>query len=421
MQTGHSAKTPTPRPAPEPAYAWVVVWAAFASLALIFGVAYSFAAFFQSFAAEFSAQRADVSMVFGLTGLIYFGFGALGGMLSDRFGPRLVCGAGMVCIALGLMAASLSTSLLAVYLSYGVAIGFGIALVYTPAIGSVLPWFTQRRGLAAGIASAGIGLGTVLVPLLATAAISALDWRMALRLMSAGVLVSGLLATGLLKRAPVAVPGGAKPGAAGRETAATAPAPPSGATLRQALHDKRFWWFYLFTFTAAPTMFIPFAHVSASARDIGVHEASAVGLVGLIGIGSLIGRFAIGALADKLGRMQTLTLAQVSMAATYLLWMAAGGYPALAIFALWFGLSYGGIVSLMPAICMDMFGARAVSSIVGTLYTAAALGNLLGPVVAGAVFDRSGSYTAVMWGCLALSVLATGAAARIIRIRGAVF
>ena len=56
----------TKAPHNEPAYAWVVVWGAFASMAVIFGVAYSFAAFFESFAAEFAAQRADVSLVFGL-------------------------------------------------------------------------------------------------------------------------------------------------------------------------------------------------------------------------------------------------------------------------------------------------------------------------------------------------------------------
>ena len=49
-------------------------------------------------------------------------------------------------------------------------------------------------------------------------------------------------------------------------------------------------------------MFIPFAHVSAAARDLGIGDTRAVGLVGLIGIGSLVGRFAIGALADRLGR-----------------------------------------------------------------------------------------------------------------------
>ncbi len=161
-------------------------------------------------------------------------------------------------------------------------------------------------------------------------------------------------------------------------------------------------------------MFIPFAHASAATRDLGIDAVRAVGLVGLIGIGSLVSRFAIGALADRMGRSLTLALMQVSMAASYLLWNAAGGYAALALFALWFGLSYGGIVSLLPAICMDLFGARAVSSIIGTLYSGAALGNLLGPVVAGAVFDRSGSYGAVIWVCMALSALATLAAARLI-------
>ena len=383
----------------EAPYAWVVVWATFVGLAVIFGVAYSFAAFFDSFAAEFSAKRADIALVFGLTGLIYFAFGGMGGMLSDRFGARLICSLGMLCIATGLLLTSFAQSLNAVYLFYGVGIGAGIALAYTPSIGNVQPWFTTRRGLASGIASSGIGLGTLLVPLLAAMLIASMEWRMALRVMSGAVIVVGLGSTILLKRAQLGP----------RNSSAALP----GMTLAQALKDKRFWWFYLFTFTAAPTMFIPFAHVSASARDIGISDANAVSLVGLIGIGSLVGRFAISALADRLGRTLTLTLMQVSMAATYLLWMASGGYAPLAVFALWFGLSYGGIVSLMPAICMDLFGARAVAGIIGTLYTGAALGNLLGPVAAGAVVDRMGSYHPVLWFCVALSVVSVYASTRV--------
>jgi MFS family permease len=130
-----------------------------------------------------------------------------------------------------------------------------------------------------------------------------------------------------------------------------------------------------------------------------------------------MGRFTIGALADRLGRSLTLALMQASMGASYLLWQAADGYTALALFALWFGLSYGGIVSLLPAICMDLFGARAVSGIIGTLYSGAALGNLLGPVMAGAVFDASGSYHPVIWTCMALSALATLASIRLMRVR----
>jgi len=383
----------------EPRYGWVVVWGAFFSLAVIFGISYSFAAFFESFAREFAARRADVSLAFGVCGLIYFALGAAAGMLADRFGPRLVVAAGMLCIAGGLLATSLANSMIVVYLAYGLAIGVGIGLVYAPAISSVQPWFTKRRGLAAGIASSGIGAGTLIVPLLAAQAIGALDWRDALRVLAGGVVLIGLGAAFVLRRAPVSgASAGARP----------------GATLGEALRDRRFWWFYAFTLLSAPAMFIPFAHVSAAARDLGIGDTRAVGLVGLIGIGSLVGRFAIGALADRLGRTLTLTLMQASLGLSYGLWLAASGYLSLAVFAVWFGLSYGGIVSLMPAICMDTFGARAVSSIVGTLYTGAALGNLLGPVVAGAVFDRMASYAPVLWGCVVLAALATAAASRLV-------
>jgi MFS family permease len=285
--TARAAAT-VPSPGDEPPYAWVVVWACFGSLAVIFGVAYSFAAFFESFAREFDAQRADVSMVFGLCGLIYFVMGVGGGMLADRFGPRVTCVSGMVLIATGLLGTSLSGSMPMVYAAYGVCIGLGIALVYTPAIGCVQPWFTRRRGLASGIASAGIGAGTLVVPLLASGLITALPWRDAMRIMALGVLVLGVGSAWLMRRAPTAT---TAPGALG--------APPPGMTLRQTLRQRTFWWLYAATVLAAPVMFVPFAHVSAAARDAGIDNSAAVGLVGLIGIGSLVGRFAIGALADR--------------------------------------------------------------------------------------------------------------------------
>ena len=380
----------------ETPYAWVVVWATFVCLALIFGVSYSFAAFFESFAIEFSAQRADVSWIFGLSGFVYFVMGAGGGMLADRFGPRIVCSAGMALIALGLLATSWATSLLTVYVSYGLLVGLGIALVYTPSIASVQPWFTTRRGLAGGIASSGVGAGTLLVPVLVAMAIGPMPWREAMQLLALGVLVLGLLAAALLRRAPAA-PSSGSGGSA------------TGLTLRETLRSPTFRWLYLATVLASPVMFIPFAHVSASARDLGLGEAFAVGLVGLIGVGSLVGRFAIGLLADRLGRAQTLVLMQLSMGASYVLWGAAGGQFLLMIFALWFGLSYGSIVSLLPAICMDYFGGRSVASVVGTLYSGAAVGNLLGPVLAGAVFDHSGHYLGVMAVCGVLSLCATWA------------
>ena len=381
----------------EPRGAWTVVWACFTALAVIFGVAYSFAAFFEPLQQQFQARRADLSLMFGLSGGLYFALGALAGLLADRFGPRAVTSAGMVCIAAGLLGASAAPSMAGVIAAYGLGVGLGIGLVYTPAIACVQPWFTRRRGLAAGLASAGIGAGTLALPLLVAALLGVLDWRGALRALALLVLVVGLAGTWLLRRAPAA---SARSGAV------------AGTPLKQALRSPAFGWLYLMCAFGAPAMFIPFAHVSAAARDAGIDEVRAVGLVGLIGVGSLVGRFAIGALADRLGRPLTLILMEASLGLSMALWSLAGDYAAFAVFAVWMGLSYGGIVSLMPALVMDLFGARAVSSILGVLYTGAAFGNLAGPFVAGAVFDGTGSYQAVIWGSLALSALATLAAAR---------
>lgn len=378
-----------------------MVWATFVCLAVIFGVSYSFAAFFENFAKEFAAQRADVSWIFGLCGLVYFVLGAGGGMLADRWGPRLVCMTGMVFIAMGLFLTSLAQSLTTVYLSYGLLVGLGIAFVYTPSIASVQPWFNKRRGLASGIASSGVGAGTLILPVVVSYLLTEINWREALQMMSLGVLLIGLTAGFLLKRAPNL----------SGNTSGQLP----GLTLSAALKTPSFKWLYMGTLLGAPVMFVPFAHISAAARDAGVPDAQAVGLVGLIGIGSLVGRFAIGWLADRMGRIKTLMLMQGLMGLSYLVWAGAQDPWVFAVFALWFGLSYGSIVSLLPAICMDLFGGRAVSAIIGTLYTGAALGNLLGPVLAGQVFDMTQSYALVIWITLGISALATYSCWRILK------
>src|SRR5690606_29012988 len=104
------------------------------------------------------------------------------------------------------------------------------------------------------------------------------------------------------------------------------------------------------------------------------------------------------------------------MAASFLIWALAQGYAGFAVFAFVFGLSYGGIVSLLPPICSDLFGLRAVSSIIGLLYTGAAFGALLGPVVAGALFDYSGNYGAAIAICIACSLVAALLAWRVLSL-----
>ena len=94
---------------------WVVVGAAFTALTVIFGVAYSFASFFASLQSEFNALRANVSLVFSISGFIWFALGAFTGTAADRLGPRPMALVGMLLLAGGLFAASRAQTLMQVY------------------------------------------------------------------------------------------------------------------------------------------------------------------------------------------------------------------------------------------------------------------------------------------------------------------
>ncbi len=118
-------------------YGWVVVAGAFVVMLMGFGAAYSFGAFFQSLRDEFGATRREVSLIFAITGFIYFGLGAVSGRLADRVGPRRVILAGGVLLGVGMMLAALTQQLWQVYLTFSLCVGLGVGLTYVPSIGAV--------------------------------------------------------------------------------------------------------------------------------------------------------------------------------------------------------------------------------------------------------------------------------------------
>jgi MFS family permease len=368
---------------------WVVVSASFTALTVIFGVAYSFASFFASFEREFAALRADVSLVFAIAGFVWFSLGAITGTLADRLGPRPMAIAGMLFLALGLFAAARAETLWQVYLTYGLGCGLGVGFVYVPAIGAVQPWFRKRLGLAAGIASAGIGMGTLVTPYVSVALIDAYGWRGAFAALSGIVLVVGLAAAALLENDP-ARRGLHPDGAAGEQGRAP---PKSGLTLRETLRTRVFWIFFGTVLLCTIGQAMPFAHLVPYARDHGHSAAFGAVLIGLVGVGSVFGRFVLGGFGDRVGRREMLTGVYAAMAALFVMWAMSESAWVLALFALAYGVSYGGFVGTCPPLATDYFGPKAISGIVGVLYTAAGVGYLVGPLAAGAAYDLQKSYT----------------------------
>jgi MFS family permease len=394
---------------------WIVVAATHACLFVVFGVAYSFAAFFEALEREFAANRGDVAAVFAICGFLYFLVGAFAGQLADRFGPRRVVLAGIGFLALGLAAASRADSLAALYVTYSVGIGLGVGCVYVPAVGAVQPWFIARRGLASGLAVAGIGVGNFVVPLVAIELVGAFGWRRSFEILAGAALVLGGAAALLIENRPQArglYPDGARADAGAAPPAQVA----AGIALADALRTRAFWLQWGAIFACSIGLFMPFVHLVPYARDAGHAETTAVLLVSLIGVGSMIGRFALGGLADRIERRALHAVLYAGMAAMLGLWLTSTGAVALGVFAIAFGTFYGAFVALQPPLAMDLFGGRNVAGVIGVLYTAAGVGNLLGPWLAGVAYDLTRSYAVPIVASIVLMLAAVALALALRRV-----
>jgi MFS transporter, OFA family, oxalate/formate antiporter len=397
--TGNPALTKNPRIF----YGWFVVAAGFAVTFVGFGCVYSFSAFIESLQRDFGAARGSVSLVFSLAGFLYFAVGSVSGPLADRWGSRRVALIGIVLIGAGLALASLAQSLTTVYAAYGLGVGLGVGFSYVPAMGAVQRWFVKRRGLASGLASSGIGAGTLMVPPFAAYLIAVCGWREAYLILGGLAVIVGAGMALLIENDPrdrALAPDGENlpPESRGAQS--------SGTSIADAIKSRRFIGLYAACLACSFGVFVPFVHLTPYATDHGIAKSSAVLLVSVIGVGSTVGRFFLGGLADRFGRELALVGMFAGMALALIIWMSSTNFWPLAIFAFVFGTAYGGWVALLPAVVMDYFGGRNVSGLIGILYTSAGIGTLIGPSTAGYAFDLSHSYTLPILVSIAGNVIA---------------
>jgi MFS family permease len=284
--------------------------------------------------------------------------------------------------------------------AYSLGVGLGCGCAYVPVIGAVQRWFVRRRGFASGLAVAGIGVGTLVMPPLASLLISALGWRSAY--LALGVLA--LLLGGGMALLIENDPRGRGLNPDGDEQATQSGQ--AGGTSVNAIQSVRFISLYAACLICSFGVFVPFVHLVPFARDHGMTAATAALLLSVIGIGSTAGRFFLGTIADRMGRERSLLMMFIGMAASLSIWALSADVWSLAVFAFVYGVFYGGWVAVLPAVVTDYFGGRNVSGIIGALYTSVAFGTLIGPSAAGFAFDLSHSYELPIVAGAATNILA---------------
>lgn len=357
--------------------AWRAVVAAFLAMFAVFGVAYSFGAFFAPMSDEFGSGRSATSLVFSVTAFLYFALGALSGPAVDRFGPRPVLLTGAVSLGAGLLATSRVQSIEVGYLTYGLGVGIGVACGYVPMVAVVGGWFEQRRSAALGVAVAGIGFGTVVASPLAAALIDQLGWRTTYVIFAGVSTALLLIAAALAERPP-------------RPTATV-----TDLALGQAIRTRPFVLLYGSAVLLSLALFQVFVYLPDFAEDQGAGTVAAAALVAIVAGASIAGRLVLGTVADRVGRIRTYRACFGVMALSYGIWLVAPSYPWLVVFAVVMGAAYGGFIALSPAVAADVFGTIYLGGLIGFLYTGAGLGALIGPPLAGEVIDAHGYWWAI--------------------------
>lgn len=380
---------------------WYIVGAVHILLTLIFGAAYSFGAFFTSIQHNFDAGSFSTASIFSFTALIYYVVGVFSGTWSDRTSVRVVTASGVVLLSLGFLASSLLSSSLVLFLgAFCLLVGLGVGLVYVPAVTTVQRWFVVRRSSASGLALAGTGLGTLIGPLVAGFLMRHLSWQATMQVYALAIAVLGLAAAFSLKGRPEELglyPDGMahphQPGMGAQQ----------GVSLGEASRQMRFWWYFAAIFFGSIGLFLALVHINPYAQQQGLSITQANLLIGLIGVGNILGRLALGRLGDRLGPLRFLIFLTLCLAILCVLWGLANGFVALATFAVLFGAANGGCIALYPAVAATWFGTRNLGAILGALYIAVGIAAVAGGSVAGLLFDIYESYK--------LSIMLAGACA----------
>jgi oxalate/formate antiporter len=333
------------------------------------------------------AAPASLQVTFSMLIVLQTFFSPFQGWLVDRFGPKLLIGAGCLLSGLSWVLASYASSLAMLYLTYGLIGGLGTGIVYVGVVGQMVGWFPDRRGLAAGVVAAGYGMGAIVTTFPISDSLASVGYQATLLQYGAIFGAVGLLAALGLKPAPASAL--VKQDARGTST---------GAMLASPV----FWLMFVMMTMMSTSGLMVTSQMAAFAGDFGITKAMVWGLAALP-LALTIDRFTngltrpfFGWVSDRIGRENTMCLAFGLEGVAMALWLAARGEPLLFVLlsgVVFFG--WGEIFSLFPSTLTDTFGTRDATRNYGCLYMAQGIGAIFGGPMASLLHDATGNWTSV--------------------------
>ncbi|MBI1874534.1 MAG: OFA family MFS transporter [Acidobacteria bacterium] len=372
-------------------------------LNLALGSLYAWSVFVLPLEREFGWNREQTSWVFTVAIVAFAAAFVAAGRLQDARGPRLCAVMGATLLSAGFVFASFTTSLLFLYITFGLLVGIGGAFGYAAPTPVASKWFPDKRGLVIGLMVAGFGAGSAIFGPVASALVGAYGWRLAFRILGLLFFVMGLVGASFLKNppdgyrphgwSPVPTPGG-PPG--GRDV-------PSSAMLRTRTFYA-LWVAYCLGTTAGLmtiSQLVPFA------RTAGLGASAATFAITVGAVGNAAGRILAGWLSDTVGRLTTVRVMIVGSAiATPALFVWRSDVSLFYILVAAVYWCYGAQLSLFPSITADLYGSRYLGMNYGLLFTAWGVAGILGPFIAARVFNVFHDYGYAFYAAAALALVA---------------
>lgn len=367
----------------------------FLSLFSIVGIMfYGLPFFFDFWVKDFGWTRAMVTSG-NLVGKVIVGplFGFAAGWFIDRFGPRRLLLSGILMVGLAVMGLGIMQSTWQFYTFY-----FLIALGYM--CGGPLPnqvlisrWFDTARGKAMGIAYLGIGIGGMLVPHIARWLNQEAGWRTALIVLGGIIIVAAFPMAWFVKE---------NPDDHVLEKKAQEPKIP----LSTVLKSKSFYLLVIGSMCSIGAV----AGVSQNLKlflsiDLQYTQGQAAGIMSLVLGSSIIGRLLMGWLADRFAKKHIMLLIYALVSLAILLLYSNHSSSAIYVFAVIFGIGLGGDYMIIPLMAAELFGVKVMGRVMGLVLTMDGLAEAFGPILAGALRDRTGSYAMGFTVLIILSVI----------------
>jgi MFS family permease len=384
-------------------YGWIIIAVTFVTMAIGVNARTAFSLFFPPIVDEFGWERGVTAGAFSFGFLVSAAVSPLIGRMMDRFGPRAVMELGVALMASGLLLAPLTTQPWHLYLTIGVLVGAGsICLGYSGQSLFLPNWFNRRRGLAMGLAFAGVGLGSMTLLPWVQHMIEQTGWRTACTAMGIVVLVVLAPINLLLRKRPEDIglepDGDAAPSASARPVSNVVDPAWAGIdwTLRRALRTARFWWISLGYFGGLYIWYEVQVHQTKYLLDIGFSSSVAVWALGVVSLLGIPGQILLGHISDRVGREWIWSASCLGFAICFAALIALRYFPTLPlvyIMVLGQGALGYGLTSIMGAVVVEIFQGKHYGSIFGCVMLAALAGGAAGPFVTGVLHDLTGNYT----------------------------